>query len=140
MKRTFLSASVVALIVSATTRSFGQASPDEIAAFPIPPPSGYVARKHFAYVGDYGYFTAPSSAVASTTAKASDYKYVRYTGVSGKRVFVYGAWGTTPIPPPEGDATRAATHTRATAFGPGGSFASCSSDGSHAGCPWVEAE
>lgn len=82
-----------------------QASEAEMKAFPMPPPTGYHAQKAFAYVGDYGYYTAPAVASYSLSAnKAQDYKYVRYTGVGGKRVFVYGAWGPSVPPDPPGEA------------------------------------
>jgi hypothetical protein len=81
-----------------TTLSFGQASQSEMEAFSIPPGSGFVGEKAFAYVGDYGYYTAPKSSVPGQTSNASDYKYVRYSNVDGKRVWVYGAWGSTVIP------------------------------------------
>lgn len=87
-------------LVLAPAFAHAQASQAEMQAFPMPPPTGLHAQKAFGYVGDYGYYTAPPSAVYGMEAKAKDYQYVRYTGVSGKRVFVYGAWGTTPIAPP----------------------------------------
>lgn len=92
------------VIVGAPSDAHAQASQSEMQAFPMPPPSGYFAQKSFAYVGDYGYFTAPATAMYGTGSAASDYKYVRYTGVSGKRVFVYGAWGTSVPPDPPGEA------------------------------------
>lgn len=79
-----------------------QASPSEMATFFMPPPSGLVATKTFGFAGDYGYYTAPASAIAGSSARASDYRYVRYRGLAGKRVFVYGAWGSTPVPAPSG--------------------------------------
>jgi hypothetical protein len=102
--RLLASASAAGVLLATAAPSFGQASSSELAGFPMPPPSGYWATKHFSYVGDYGYFTAPTSAVPGTTAHAADYKYVRYSGIGGKRVFVYGAWGTTPVPNPSGTA------------------------------------
>ncbi len=46
----------------------------------------------------------PSIAVAGSGSGPADYRYVRYTGVAGKKVWIYGAWGSTLIPPPEGRA------------------------------------
>jgi len=97
-------AAYAVLILLWPSSSFGQASESEMKSFPMPPPSGYAAQKMFAYVGDYGYYTAPKSSLPGTTANASDYKYVRYSGIAGKKVTVYGAWGSTPIPPPKGEA------------------------------------
>jgi hypothetical protein len=101
-----LAAACVVLILLSPTFSFGQASKTEMQSFPMPPPSGYVATKAFAYVGDYGYYTAPTSSVPGKTALAGDYKYVHYSGITGKKVYIYGAWGSTQIPPatPSGDA------------------------------------
>jgi hypothetical protein len=76
-----------------------QATPAEIQSFPMPPTSGYAVNKTFTYVGDYGYYLQPSTAVPGMTANATDYRYVRYTGVKGKNLWVYGTWGTTPVPP-----------------------------------------
>lgn len=90
--------------LAAPSDAHAQASQAEMAAFPMPPPSGYFAQKSFAYAGDYGYYTAPPSAVYGMNSNAGDYKYVRYTGVSGKRVFVYGAWGPSVPPDPPGEA------------------------------------
>lgn len=98
-------AACVVLILLLPTFSFGQASQAEMQSFPMPPPSGYFATKTFAAAGDYGYFTAPTSSLQGTTSNFSDYKYVRYSGVTDKNVVVYGAWGPTPIAPatPSGD-------------------------------------
>jgi hypothetical protein len=68
----------------------------------MPPPSGYHATKTFAFAGDFGYFTAPAAASLASTFGASDYRYVRYRGVAGKRVFLYGAWGPSVVPAPFG--------------------------------------
>jgi hypothetical protein len=75
-----------------------------VAGFPMPPPSGFFATKAFGYVGDYGYYTVLKSAVLGTGHYASDYRYVLYRGISGKRVFVYGTWGPTSVPPASGGA------------------------------------
>jgi hypothetical protein len=96
--RALVPAFAAAVLLATATPSFGQASSIEMNQFPMPPPTGYAATKHFSYAGDYGVFVAPTSAVAGTTANASDYKYVRFSGIGNKRVTVYGAWGTTPIP------------------------------------------
>jgi hypothetical protein len=99
-----IAASSAFFVLLSTTRCFGQASEAEMQSFPMPPPSGYAAQKIFAYIGDYGYYTEPLSSVPGRTANASDYRYVRYSGIDGKKVYVYGAWGTTPIPPAQGGA------------------------------------
>jgi hypothetical protein len=98
--KTVCSITAALAVILSTTLSFGQASQSEMQGFPIPPPSGFVATKTFAYVGDYGYYTAPTSSMPGQSANASDYKYVHYSGVDGKRVWVYGAWGSTMIPAP----------------------------------------
>ena len=67
----------------------------------MPPVQRYAAQKLFAYTGDYGYYLFPYQSESSTGIGPGDYVYVRYTGISGKKVYVYGAWGTTPIPPPQ---------------------------------------
>jgi hypothetical protein len=92
--------SIVAMLLL-TKLCFAQASEAEMANFPMPPPSGYVAEKTFAFVGDYGYYTAPMTSVHGLTHNSSDYKYARYSGVDGKNVYVYGAWGTTEIKAPQ---------------------------------------
>ncbi|MET0342727.1 MAG: hypothetical protein ABW252_17100 [Polyangiales bacterium] len=74
-----------------------QANAAEMNAFPMPPPTGYVATKTFAYAGDFGYFTAPMPSEYGTGVGAPDYRYVRYRGINGKRIYAYGAWGPTPI-------------------------------------------
>jgi hypothetical protein len=98
-----IEAAALALVLLALlpSQGFAQASESEMDAFPMPPPSGYVATKSFAYAGDYGYYTAPASAVPSTDVASSDYRYVRYTNINRKRIYLYGAWGPTPIPKTE---------------------------------------
>jgi len=105
-------ASVAAVALLSARAASAQASAPEMSSFPMPPPSGYHATKTFAYVGDYGYYTAPAVASPGTSSNASDYRYVRYRGVSGKRVFVYGAWGPSVPPPPSGGGD-ACPHTHA---------------------------
>jgi hypothetical protein len=90
----------------------GQASAGEMASFPIPPVGGYHATKTFGFTGDHGYYTAPVSSSAGGSSNASDYRYVRYRGIAGKRVFLYGAWGTSAVPPPSGGGD-ACGHTHA---------------------------
>jgi hypothetical protein len=72
--------------------------------FPMPPPQGYAETKTFGYAGDYGYYLVPSSSSYGQGADASDYYYVSYDGVAGKDVWIYGAWGVTPIPAASGGA------------------------------------
>jgi hypothetical protein len=91
-----------AVIVASAGAAFGQASEAEMRMFPMPPPQGYDQTKSFAYGGDYGYYLVPSSSSFGTGANAGDYRYVSYSGVAGKDVWIYGAWGTTPIPAPSG--------------------------------------
>ena len=94
--------------------SWSQASESEMRAFPMPPVEGVRAQKTFAFTGDYGYYTFPRQSESSTGIGPEDYVYVRYTGISGKKVYLYGAWGTTPIPPPgrnsRGEITDACGH------------------------------
>jgi hypothetical protein len=95
-----LGAFAAALCSLSSTAAHAQASKAEMQAFPMPPAS-LVTTKTFAYDGDYGYYTSPASAVFNmSSSKAADYRYVRYKGVSGKDVWVYGAWGTTAIGQP----------------------------------------
>jgi hypothetical protein len=99
-----LLASVVAWIAGAEP-ALGQASESEMRAFPMPPTQGYTHTKSFAYAGDYGYFLTPSVSQPGANAGASDYRYVRYTGVRGKDLWLYGTWGDpSAIPPPSGGA------------------------------------
>jgi hypothetical protein len=84
--------------------SWGQASESEMKAFPMPPNQGYTLEKAFNFPGDYEYDLSPSSAFPGGGSRPEDYDYIRYTGLSGKRVFVYGAWGTTPVAPPSRNA------------------------------------
>ena len=72
--------------------------------FPMPPLRGYAETKTFGYAGDYGYYLVPSSSSYGAGVTASDYYYVSYDGVAGKDVWIYGAWGDTPIPAPSGGA------------------------------------
>jgi hypothetical protein len=78
------------------------ASEAEMRTFPMPPPQGYAETKTFGYAGDYGYYLVPSSSSYGQGTGASDYYYVLYDGVAGKDVWIYGAWGVTPIPAPSG--------------------------------------
>jgi hypothetical protein len=108
--RTMLVAGAVSALVTAPAAR-GQASQAEMSHFPMPPAGGYHATKTFAFVGDFGYFTAPPMSVYDINAiDAGDYRYVRYRGVAGKKVYLYGAWGPNTPPPPSGDAD-ACQHT-----------------------------
>lgn len=104
MKRVLGCMAIIGVSLSFISPAYGQASEAEMKSFPIPPASGYAQVKNFDYVGDYGYYLLPSSSSPGTEAKAKDYKYVRYTGVSGKKVYLYGTWGNTSIPAPSGGA------------------------------------
>ena len=66
----------------------------------MPPPQGYAETKTFGFAGDYGYYLVPSSSTYGQGTDAGDYYYVSYDGVAGKDVWIYGAWGVTPIPNP----------------------------------------
>jgi hypothetical protein len=95
------------VIVAAATllparSAWAQASQAEMENFPMPPLRGYHATKTFTRTGDSGYYTSPVFACVGGGALPSDYRYVRYRGVSNRRVFLYGAWGTTSIPPASG--------------------------------------
>jgi hypothetical protein len=96
--------------------AWAQANESEMRAFPMPPAEGYAVEKQFTFVGDYGYFLVPEWSRPGAGAGANDYNYVRYTGVGGKRIVIYGAWGTTEIPPPayvDGRWTDACGHAHA---------------------------
>jgi hypothetical protein len=101
-----VSALVCALLFAATTTAFGQATESEMRAFPMPPVNGYAHEKAFAYVGDYGYYSVPSSSSLGGGVRPSDYQYVKYSNLSGKQVYIRGRWGTTPIPKPTFDPVR----------------------------------
>lgn len=112
LARTMLLAGAVSALAAAPAAR-GQASQAEMSHFPMPPARGYEATKTFAYVGDFGYFTAPLISVHNLSAiDAGDYRYVRYRGVAGKKVYLYGAWGPNTPPPPSGEAD-ACGHTHA---------------------------
>lgn len=100
MKKVLTGMVAVGVSLSFISPAYGQASEAEMKTFRIPPTSGYAQTKNFSYVGDYGYYLLPSSSSPGTGSTATDYKYVRYTGVSGKKVWIYGTWGNTPIPAP----------------------------------------
>ena len=84
--------------------SWGQSSETEMRSFPMPPAAGFKVEKTFAYPGDYGYFLSDNHAFPTPSTQGAtsdaDYDYFRYTGVKGKNVYIYGAWGTIRIPPP----------------------------------------
>jgi hypothetical protein len=94
-----------ALLFAATTMAFGQASESEMRVFPMPPLEGYAHEKVFAYTGDYGYYSVPLSSSEGGGIGADDYRYVKYSNLSGKKVYIYGAWGTTRISEPKVDST-----------------------------------
>jgi hypothetical protein len=98
-----LVSTVVFVIFAAATMAFGQALESEMRAFPMPPINGYAAEKAFSYTGDYGYYSVPQSSSEGGGIGAEDYHYVKYSNLSGKNVYIYGAWGTTPIPEPTYD-------------------------------------
>lgn len=77
--------------------AFGQSTESEMKNFPMPP-SSIARNKTFGYVGDYGYFISPSKALYDTNLPAAKgYKYVRYKGIAGKKVYFWPAW-LSPIP------------------------------------------
>ena len=93
----------VTLLIAET--AWGQSSEAEMQSFPMPPVQGYKAVKTFTYPGDYGYFLSdnlatPTPSFSQGTSADQDYDYFRYTGIVGKNVYLYGAWGTIPIAPP----------------------------------------
>lgn len=96
--RTLVLLAIAAALLSARVAS-GQASQAEMKNFPMPPIRGYHATKTFTFTGDSGYYTSPVFACTGGGASSFDYRYVRYRGVSNRRVILYGAWGTTAIPP-----------------------------------------
>jgi hypothetical protein len=83
--------------------AFGQASESEMRTFPMPPVKAYVAEHNFDDA-NYAYRVYPPSANPGTGSSAGDYDYFRYTGLSGREVYLYGTWGYTPIPDPQGQA------------------------------------
>lgn len=100
MKKVLGCMAIVGFSLSLISPAYGQASEAEMKSFPMPPASGYAQSKNFSYVGDYGYYLLPSASSPGANTKATDYTYVRYTGVSGKKVYLYGTWGNTPISDP----------------------------------------
>ncbi|GAB4176072.1 MAG: hypothetical protein Fur006_06880 [Coleofasciculaceae cyanobacterium] len=106
LKKTLGCIGVATALLSFISPVYGQASESEIKKFPMPPSKGYAVTKNFTRVGDYGYYLQPLSSSPGQTNTAKDYQYVRYTGVSGKRVTIYGAWGNTSIPDPYYDPIR----------------------------------
>ena len=94
---------VGALLFAGTTMAFGQATESEMRVFPMPPVKGYAEEKAFAYTGDYGYYSVPFFSFPGGGNLPSDYEYVKYSNLSGKKVYIYGAWGTTRIPEPKLD-------------------------------------
>jgi hypothetical protein len=100
--RTVALAIVAVSALLATRAASGQATKTEMEHFPMPPERGYHATKTFTGTGDSGYYTSPVFACVGGGASPNDYRYVRYSGVSNRRVVLYGAWGTTDVPPAEG--------------------------------------
>jgi hypothetical protein len=85
--------------------AWAQASETEMRSFPMPPVQGYKVEKTFMHPGDYGYYLSDYQAAPSQNSTPNlDYDFFRYAGVRGKNVYIYGAWGTIPIPPPTVDA------------------------------------
>ena len=97
MKRLLGFFAVIAALMTYSQPSHAQATSAEMQAFP-PPVAEYAQTKNIGYVGDYGYYLVPTVSLVGGGATATDYTYVRYTGVSGKKVWIYGSWGNTPIP------------------------------------------
>jgi hypothetical protein len=110
MKRVLGFLAVTVALLTDSQPSQAQATKSEMLAFPMPPASGYAQTKNFSYVGDYGYYLVPPVAQPGGGVTATDYTYVRYTGVTGKKVWIYGSWGNTAIPAAVGN-TDACGHT-----------------------------
>jgi len=72
----------------------------EMSAFAMPPTNGYVEQKEFTYAGDYLYLQTPMWSSPGDGVGVSGYNFIRYTGVSGKHIVLYGYWGGTEVPPP----------------------------------------
>jgi len=84
--------------------SWSQASEAEMRAFPMPPAQGYARQKHLAFRGDYGNYLWPYLSYPNLNIDPpADYVYVRYTGISGKKIHVESVWGITGIPPSSQD-------------------------------------
>jgi len=105
--------------------ALAQATEAEMKAFPMPPAQGYAEQKIFDYVGDFGYFVTPLDSSPGGGVGPGDYRYVRYSGIRGKRVVIWGTWGTTEIPPPgigpDGRRTDSCFHAH-TSYGVWGRF------------------
>ncbi len=79
----------------ACTLVAGQMTQAEIQSFTMPP-AVIQTTKALSYVGDYGYYTYPATATYAGTGATtqSNYKFVRYTGVAGKKVYIYASFAT----------------------------------------------
>src|SRR5262245_31777937 len=104
LERAALLVAISIVLLTART-SWGQSTQAEMMSFPMPPAAGYKVEKTFTHAGDYGYFLSdnqprPTMSFSQGTTADLDYDYFRYAGVRGRNVYIYGAWGSIPIPPP----------------------------------------
>ncbi|MEO6095692.1 MAG: hypothetical protein ABIW76_08430 [Fibrobacteria bacterium] len=72
-------------------------------------PSGgkWLASKVFNYPGDYGYYLDNNPMVENTGpfVDLADWRWVYYSGLTGKRVIAYGTWGQPAVGPPTRNAS-----------------------------------
>lgn len=95
---------VCVLTIAATEPGWGQATPGEMASFPMPP--NYVRNtKNFQFAGDYLYELVENYAVFPTDTGPNTYAYIRYTGLAGKNINIWPRVATSiPVPDLRGDA------------------------------------
>ena len=62
----------------------------------------WLGSKIFKYAGDYGYYLdgTPMTSDYGASTDWWKWRFVYYTGLTGKRVIAYGTWGNPPIGPP----------------------------------------
>jgi hypothetical protein len=94
--------------------AWAQATPAEMALFPIPPAKGYKLTKDFQFVGDSVGHLATNYAVFPTDTGPATYAYYRMTDLAGKNISIWPRVET-PIPPPkvlpDGRIADACSHT-----------------------------
>lgn len=91
-------------ILALSLSAHAQVNQTELQAMKMWPsqPVTWLASKIFNYTGDYGYYY-DNSPMASDWGAPNDWwkwRFVYYTGLTGKRVIAYGTWGYPTIPPP----------------------------------------